>query len=183
MSGLCWPENAIPNSLRRSRSFITLPPQEPRLNAPATCYILKPVMRRLIALHGCLAMLFALLMAPYQHVHEGQCDGRGSNGFYDDSTVVHAHPFFFSHVHADVFSVSHQKDDRTSMGEPSEEHASWWLNNSSLILHGAILPVVLAKSTEVPTLAAASFSTITIFDERGHDPPPLDCSVPRAPPA
>jgi hypothetical protein len=140
-------------------------------------------MRRVIALQGCLALVFAFFLAPYQHVHEGQCDGRGSNGFYDDSTVVHAHPFFFPHVHADVFSVSHNKDDRTSMGEPSEEHASWWLNNSSLILTGAILPVILPKSLEVPTLAAASFSSITIVDERGHDPPPLDCSVPRAPPA
>jgi len=140
-------------------------------------------MRRVIALQGCLAVIFAFFLAPYQHVHEGQCDGRGSNGFYDDSTVVHAHPFFLSHVHADVFSVSHNKDGRTSMEEPSEEHASWWLNNSSLILSGAILLVVLPKSLEVPALTAASFSSITIVDERGHDPPPLDCSVPRAPPA
>jgi hypothetical protein len=139
-------------------------------------------MRRVIALQGCAALVFAFLLAPYQHVHEGQCDGRGSNGFYDDSTIVHAHPFFFSHVHADVFSVSHY-DDRTSMEEPSEEHASWWLNNSSLILNGAILPVVLPKSAGVPALTAASFSSLTIFDERGHDPPPLGCSVPRAPPA
>ena len=140
-------------------------------------------MRRVIALEGCFALLVALFLAPYQHVHEGQCDGRGSKGFFDNSTVVHAHPFFLSHVHADVFSVSHQKDDRTSMEEPSEEHASWWLNNSSLVLHGAILPVVLPKSVEVPALTAAAFSSIAIVDERGHGPPPLDCSVPRAPPA
>jgi hypothetical protein len=140
-------------------------------------------MRRVIALQGCLALVFAFFLAPYQHVHEGQCDGRGSNGFYDDSTVVHAHPFLFSHVHADVFSVLHKNDDRTSVGEPSEEHASWWLNNSSLILNGAILPVVLPKSVNVPALTVASFSGVTIIDERGHDPPPMDCSVPRAPPA
>jgi hypothetical protein len=140
-------------------------------------------MRRVIALEGCFALLVALFLAPYQHVHEGQCDGRGSKGFFDNSTVVHAHPFFLSHVHADVFSVLHQKDDRTSMEEPSEEHASWWLNNSSLVLHGAILPVVLPKSAEVPALTATSFSSLTIIDERGHDPPPLYCSVPRAPPA
>jgi hypothetical protein len=153
------------------------------LNCPSDLVHTQLNMRRVIALQGCLALLVAFFLAPYQHVHEGQCDGQGSKGFFDSSTVVHAHPFLFSHVHADVFSVSHKGDDRTSMGETSDEHASWWLNNSSLIMHGALVPFVLPKSAYVPTLTAVSFSGVTISDERGHDPPPLDCSIPRAPPA
>jgi hypothetical protein len=143
----------------------------------------QPVMRRLLILQGCLALLFAFLSAPYQHVHAGQSDGRGGRGFFDNSTVVHAHPSLFSHVHADVFSVSHKRSDRTSVEESSKERASWWLNNSLLLLHNALLLFALPKSAAVPALTAASFSVIVVVEERGHDPPPLDCSVPRAPPA
>lgn len=142
-----------------------------------------PNMKRVIALQGCLALLCAFFLAPYQHVHEGQCDGHGSDGFFDNSTVVHAHPFLFSHVHADVFLVSHKSDDRTSVGESSEEHASWWLNNSSLVLHAVLPAVILPSSPLVPATTAISFCTIAFSDQRGHDPPPLDCSASRAPPA
>src|SRR4029077_4115429 len=140
-------------------------------------------MRRLLVIQGCLALLFAFFSAPYQHVHEGQCDGRGSRGFFDNSTVVHAHASLLPHIHADVFAVSHKRNDRTSVEESSEEHASWWLNNSSLVLHNALLVFALPRSAAVPALTAASFSVITIVEERGHDPPLLNCSVPRAPPA
>jgi hypothetical protein len=140
-------------------------------------------MRRLTALQACMAMVFAFFMAPYQHVHSGQCDGRGSRGVFENSTVVHAHPFVFSHVHTDVASLPHGSSDGTRVEESSDEHASWWLNNSSLVLHSALLLFALPKSADIPWLTADSFSVITIVEERGHDPPPLDCSVPRAPPA
>jgi hypothetical protein len=141
-------------------------------------------MRRFLVLQGCLALLFALFLAPYEHVHSGQCNGRESNGVFDNSTVVHAHPFLFSHVHADVFSLRHgKKGDAARVEESSDEHAAWWLNSSSLILHGAILLFVAQHSTALSAPAASSFTTAETVEERGHDPPPLDCSVPRAPPA
>lgn len=143
----------------------------------------QPIVRRFLALQGCLALLLALFLAPYQHVHSGQCDGRGSGGFFENSTVVHAHPFLFSHVHADLFSLRHGTNDGARVEESSDEHAAWWLNSSSLLLHGAILLFVVPQSTAIAAQTDASFTTLEVVDEQGHDPPPLDCSVPRAPPA
>jgi hypothetical protein len=140
-------------------------------------------MRRLIALHGCLALLFALFMAPYQHVHPGEWAGQGPGRHFDDSAVVHAHAFLFSHVHADTASFSAKPNERIVIGDPSGERASWSLNNSSLVLHGAILLFIAPKSTAVSVLTAESFARIEIVEERGHDPPLLHCSAPRAPPA
>jgi hypothetical protein len=137
-------------------------------------------MRRLAALQGCLALLFALLMAPYQHVHPGEWAAQGSR--LDDVAVIHAHPSLFPHVHVDAVSFSGKPNGRTSLG-PAAERASWSLNSSSLLIHGAIQLFTAPKATTVSTLTAASFSTIEIVEERGHDPPPLDCSAPRAPPA
>jgi hypothetical protein len=139
-------------------------------------------MRRLAALQGCLALLFTLFMAPYQHVHPGEWTGQGLDRHFDDSAVVHAHAFLFSHVHADTASFSPKPNGRTTIGDPSSEGASWSLNNSSLILHGAILLFIAPKSTAVSLLTAESFATIEIVEERGHDPPLLHCSAPRAPP-
>jgi hypothetical protein len=140
-------------------------------------------MRRFTALQGCFALLFALFMAPYQHVHPGEWTGQGPDRHFDDSAVVHAHAFLFSHVHADTASFSAKPNGRTTIGDPSSEGASWSLNNSSLILHGAILLFIAPKSTAVSLLTAESFATIEIVEERGHDPPLLHCSTPRAPPA
>ena len=143
----------------------------------------QPIMRRLAALQGCLALLFALFMAPYQHVHPGEWAGQGPDRHSDDSAVVHAHALLFSHVHVDRVSFSGKPNERTTIADPSGERASWSLNSSSLILHGAILLFIAPKSTAVSLLTAQSFATIEIVEERGHDPPLFHCSAPRAPPA
>jgi hypothetical protein len=140
-------------------------------------------MRRLTAFQASLALLFALFIAPYQHVHQGQCEGQGTQGVFDSTTVVHVHPFVFSHVHADAVTVPLRRDGSTTIGEASEEHASWLLNSFSLVLHSASLPVIQPKSAVIPVISAESFTTIEIVEERVHDPPSIDCSVPRAPPA
>jgi hypothetical protein len=140
-------------------------------------------MRRLAALQGSLALLFALFMAPYQHVHPREWVVQGAGRHLDDSAVVHAHAFLFSHVHADTTSFSTKPNGPTMIGDLSGERASWSLNNSSLILHAAILLFIAPISTAVSVLMAESFATIEIVEERGHDPPLLPCSAPRAPPA
>ncbi len=60
---------------------------------------------------------------------------------------MHAHPFLFSHVHADVFSLRHRTNDGARLEESSDEHAAWWLNSSSLLLHGAIMLFIAPQST------------------------------------
>ena len=145
------------------------------------CCIIQP-MRRLAILQGCLALLSAFFMAPYEHVHQGQGGGEGTKGFHDHSVVVHVHPFLFSHVHSDAVSVPRRRDDSATI-ESSAEHASWSLNSFSLILHSALFLFFQPRSAVIPVISAESFTTIEIVEELGHDPPCIDRSVPRAPPA
>jgi hypothetical protein len=134
----------------------------------------RTVMRRLSLSSVSLALLLAFFMAPYQHVHLPVGYGKDANHHHDDA-VVHAH---FYRV-----SLAASRNSRTSLDDLDGDHARSLDTFKTLLQAGfpAFIP---------PELRVLSFAPKDLFvgvfevtEPRGHDPPSLDFSAPRAPPA
>ena len=124
-------------------------------------------MRGIGALQTCVALLAGFLSAPFQHVHSG------SGG--DHAGIIHAH----------LYQVAH---DSEQSGVPvfedsDDDHATAWSTDTfTLVIPAASSPFVLSHGPEIgPVLAASSEHMVTI-EQRGHSPPFLHRSNPRAPP-
>jgi hypothetical protein len=127
-------------------------------------------MRRLAALPACLALLLALFMAPYQHVHlaTGHED-------HNDSAVVH--------VHFLPVAPSASQDSGPSFDHSDRDHFSRSLDTFTTIPQAALSLPFRPESPARLFIDAESCVGIEIVDVCSHDPPCLDASIPRAPPS
>ena len=127
-------------------------------------------MRCFAAVQTCVALVLALFAAPFQHVHEG------SGPDHDHATVVHSHLYRISSLPA--------HDSTSSELEPADDHARVRSLDTFTIELTNYLPLFLPSQglfvSFTPTIFLAPFA---VAEERGHDPPTLDRSIPRAPPA
>lgn len=133
----------------------------------ATWLCIMATMRRLTALKICLVLVSALFMAPFQHLHMA-----GVPGGQQDSAIVHSHPYSFS------FPIRRQTGTRVG-----DAHVATALNTFRFLPGVPLsLPFQVELSNILPLFQAGTYCTLEIRHLRGHDPPWLDLSSPRAPP-
>ena len=133
--------------------------------------------RRITALQVGLALLLSFYVSPYQHVHL-PADHHSESGFGEARrVVVHTHIYPVALIHT---PPGHEKqfaadDDDHSMAQS--------LDTFSVITGDDVPPTVLTRIPMPLQRPSSSFQGVEIVEERGHDPPPLRFSPPRAPPA
>lgn len=129
-------------------------------------------MRRLAVIPTSLALLQALLMAPYQHVHVGS--GHDKHRDNDESTIVHAHPY--------VVSVHVNPDDGPAVGRSHKPHVSVALDTFTTLAGGVPFLFFQPDSPVQIFAPAKSFAWIEVTEPCGHDPPCTNIRASRAPP-
>lgn len=133
-------------------------------------------MRCLAALQTCLALMLAFFVAPFEHVHPGSTAG------HDHSAVMHAH-FYSVHLHPAKIKVHGTELLAPDTDDDDDHDAVWSVDNFTLVITGVSAPFVLPRwqtFTFAPTVAIAPVEEV---EERGHGPPCVDPSIPRAPPS
>ena len=131
--------------------------------------------RRIAALQVGFALLLSFYMAPYQHVHL-RSDHEHGSGRHSFQTILHTH-FFGGSLNSGIIHKGHQFD-----GVDDDHSTARSLDTFTLIVeHGpaAILPSRSPIPLYVPL---KSIHGVEIVEERGHEPPSIDFSAPRAPP-
>lgn len=124
-------------------------------------------MRSYVALQTCLALLLALLLAPFQHVHAGPD--------HDHDGVVHAH--FYSIPALPALPHGPQLID------PDDDHASARsIDTFTLVIGSGLAPFALSRGPDLRFVPSQAFPPHRAVEERGNGPPARDCSIPRAPP-
>ncbi|HEY7338612.1 MAG TPA: hypothetical protein VH639_27235 [Bryobacteraceae bacterium] len=125
-------------------------------------------MRCYIALQTCLALLLALLLAPFQHVHTGPD--------HDHDGVVHAHFYRLQALPA--------PPNGPQLADLDDDHANARsLDTFTLVISASPAPLALSRGSALPSLLIESFPRLVPVEERGNSPPIADPSIPRAPPA
>lgn len=133
------------------------------------------VIRRLSILPICLALLLAFLMAPYQHVHPSQHHGHATSDDDDDSTLVHSHPSY-------AVSLASTGNEGTGARGSHDDQTEWSLDTFRSLQHSSTVFVFCQQpGIQLPALIESS-RIVEFVRGRGHDPPGLESSTPRAPP-
>jgi len=125
-------------------------------------------MRRAIALQGCVGLLYAFTLAPFEHVHHGHDSG------HDHSSFIHSH---FYVVEAD------HDDSVPEIEDPHDQHSASPLDTFTVVPSATFAISLPPQSAVVFSEPSLSSVKIEVVEERGHDPPPFTRSIPRAPPA
>ena len=129
-------------------------------------------MRPVLAVQVCLALFQAFLLAPVQHVHETP-DGESAAG-HEHATVIHSH--FSAHPAVAVHYAGPAITD-----DDGEE--IWPLDTFTIVLPMGMHAVVPQPAAEIAYTPRVVAGAAVAVEERAHDPPDREASVPRAPPA
>jgi hypothetical protein len=126
-------------------------------------------MRFVTALQTCLALLLAFFVSPFQHVHPGSD--------HDHSGTMHAHFYRIA-----LASAQHQGlwlED----ADDDDHDAVWSVDAFTLVPTAALTLFVPAHTAAECFLRPMPVAWVDCVEERGHDPPQIDRSIPRAPPS
>jgi hypothetical protein len=137
-----------------------------------TTHVHLTFMRRIAALQTCIALLAAFFLAPFQHVHTGQD--------HDHSEIIHAH---FYHFHVADRSVEVVNGTQIAAFDDDDHAEARSLDTFTIELASALAPFVLPRGPVLAFVPFDTFQPVEVVEERGHDPPCVDRSIPRAPPA
>jgi len=133
-------------------------------------------MRRVAVPSVSLALMLAFLMAPFQHIHLAARHDWETDHDHDDPAIVHAH-FYAETVPVNRNTGSNLKDSHG-------EHASQSLDTFTPIPQAGLIALVLPQSRILLfRLADLLVGVVEVTESRSHDPPFIDFSIPRAPPA
>lgn len=132
------------------------------------------LMRCIVTLQTCFALLLAFILAPFQHVHPGHGAGADS----DHAGIIHAH--FFS---IPVAQEGSHAPGLTGPDDDDDHAAVWSVDSFTLVLTSGFAPFVPTRGPEIRVALSEVQQPITFIEERGHDPPYVHPSIPRAPPA
>jgi hypothetical protein len=127
-------------------------------------------MRRALAIQCCLALAIAYVLAPFQHVHQGEAHG----GDHSHAPLIHAHFGGHHHDHVD-------KPGDREIENPDEDQASS-LDTFTLVLTLDFHPFIPSRAPDVVSPSAETRTSVEIVEERGHGPPAARNSSPRPPP-
>jgi hypothetical protein len=137
-------------------------------------------MRRSLLFSALFALLLGSLMAPFQHVHQ-RLSGPHSHvpqahDDDDDAAIVH--------IHFVVLSLPHGTAAPQDLRAPGDDHVARALDTFTAVAHASFPALVLPVSQALldhPGRSQERF--VEELEPCGHDPPLLDASIPRAPPA
>jgi hypothetical protein len=126
-------------------------------------------MRCVAALQTCLALLLAFFVSPFQHVHPGSD--------HDHSATMHAH--FYR-----ITPASAQHQGLWLEDADDDDHDAIWAVDSFTLVPTAVLTwFVPARAADECFVRPMPVAWVDVVEERGHDPPQTDRSIPRAPPS
>jgi hypothetical protein len=129
-------------------------------------------MRRIATLQTCIALLVAFFLAPFQHVHTGPD--------HDHSELIHAH---FYHFHGADRSVEAVHGPQFADFDDDDHADAHSMDTFTIEIAAALAPFVPSRGPVLAFVPSATFQPVEVVEERGHDPPCIDRSIPRAPPA
>jgi hypothetical protein len=128
-----------------------------------------PWMRCAVVLQTCLALLLALFVSPFQHVHPGSD--------HDHSATMHAHFYHFA-------PAKEQLHGPQLMAADDDDHDAVWPVDSFTLVPAAALTLFVPSDVSVAfAVPPIPVAWVDVVEERGHDPPLADRSIPRAPPS
>lgn len=132
-------------------------------------------MRRSVALSIILALLFALLRAPFFHLHGGRDHGPHEPGHDNLALTFHAH--------LKLLSTSPNHPGGTSVDVPHSELSVQPVN--ILLLKQETSPSLPIQAEQLAFFSPLVPVDLTIYEltPRTHDPPLVHSSIPRSPPA
>jgi hypothetical protein len=131
------------------------------------------VMRRLSLLSVSLALFLAFLIAPYQHVHMAASHSENADHHHDDAVV---------HTHFYGASVPTRQNSGASLDESDGDHARS-LDTFTTIPQAGFPASMRPQSRLLIFVPEDLFvGVVEATEPRGHDPPSLEFSAPRAPP-
>jgi hypothetical protein len=122
-------------------------------------------MRRAAALQTCVSLVLALCLAPFQHVHEG----------HDHNVLVHSHFYAQARIH---------ERSRGAQIDDVDDHASVKsLDTFTLAFAPGAAPFVMPRGVVLEPVSITAIEPINIVEACAHDPPDVDLSISRGPPA
>jgi hypothetical protein len=129
-------------------------------------------MRRIATLQTCIALLVAFLLAPFQHVHTGTD--------HDHSELLHAH---FYHFHAAADLLEEPRGAQFADFDDDDHADAHSLDTFTIEIAAALAPFIPSRGPVLAFVPSKTVHPVEVVEERGHDPPCVDRSIPRAPPA
>jgi hypothetical protein len=126
-------------------------------------------MRCVTALQNCLALLLAFFVSPFQHVHPGSDR--------DHSATMHAH--FYRIAHAQ----EQHNGPQLGNSDDDDHGAVWSVDSFTLVPTAELILFVPARTAGAFFVRPVLVAWVDVVEERGHDPPDIDRSIPRAPPS
>jgi hypothetical protein len=126
-------------------------------------------MRCVTALQTCLALVLAFFVSPFQHVHPGSD--------HEHSATMHAHFYRIATAPAQHQGLCLEDSD------DDDHDAVWSVDSFTLIPAPALTLFVPTRAADECFLRPMPVAWVDVVDERGHDPPQVDRSIPRAPPS
>jgi hypothetical protein len=124
-------------------------------------------MRCFTALQTCLALMLAFFVSPFQHVHPGSD--------HDHSATMHSHLYRIAPAQHEGLWLEDADDD--------DHDAVWSVDSFTLVPAAALTLVVPARAADEFFVRPIPVAWVDVVEERGHDPPEIDRSIPRAPPS
>jgi hypothetical protein len=132
-------------------------------------------MRRLLALHSSIALVLALLLAPFQHVHLGvDDDDHADYPGHRKSADVHAHGVLL------FDGLDHETGPVVTA--PADERHAVSLDSFFMTVPAAVILALQSTSAVQVYAPESQFASVERIEVCSHDPPPRDFSPPRAPP-
>ena len=138
-------------------------------------------MRRFALFPTLFVLWVASLMAPYQHVHvrlAGPHTHPPARHDHDDNEAA------FVHIHFVVLSLPWAPIEPPNLSGPADDHVARTLDTFNAVTHAGTPALALPVSRALvyaPSEFPQQFAELV--EECGHDPPVLEFSIPRAPPA
>jgi hypothetical protein len=124
-------------------------------------------MRPLVALQTCLGLLASFFVAPFEHVH-------GAGADHDHAGLIHAHFYSLPSPHRNTGLAWDDVDD--------DHRSAWSVDTFTLALTAGLELFVPSPGPRLHVVLVEFFPPARAIEERAHAPPPLDASIPRAPP-
>lgn len=136
-------------------------------------------MRRLLTAPTTLAVLLMFFTAPFVHLHQNGRHGHGRLGSHGHETIIHAHLPEAAGADQGPGSEKPNLSDATHDGKPVTIFLTLQAKYIPLLFPGFHVEAS-ARLAPNPIVVAAAISG---DDPSTHDPPHLDLTIPRAPPA
>ena len=119
-------------------------------------------------------MLLALFLAPFEHIHTG------SGPDHDHGGLIHSH--FYRVYHA-APAASDPAGPQLVDADDDDHATAQSVDTFTLVLPARVAGYLPERGPTVAFVPAVTVEPLQIVEERGHDPPAIDLSIPRAPPA